>query len=255
MSGMYKRVYEYYRIKVTTDEDVKYIFKEGIDKTSYKDIIRLYRETKNKETSRGAECKVELVGITQEGIEVSIFAKNISYESREEKELLTRTVDIVNDIKYNLNLLERKREYHRNMMSCYDRKQETLLHKVETVKKLKGTKRDIQLEKLKLFDRIEQVRNERRFCKMEDKNIKSLFSKVNIEDLSNQLVQFEFSSDNSYEYIDDRIEENIIKEVPYMNDKDRVKKLKSLTKKYKKIVNDSVNKKLICSNSGYHSNK
>lgn len=252
---MYKRIYVDYRIKVTTEEDVRYVSQEGIASATYKDVIRLYRETKAKEMSLKNECKVELVGVTEAGLEVAIFVKNISNESKEEKELLIKTDDIICNIKHNLNLLERKREYHRNMMSCHDKKQETLLHKVETVKKLNGTAVDIQLEKLKIFDRIEQLRDDRRFCKMEDKRLKSLFARVDIEGFLNQLSQLEEAPIDNYTYIDDKLEENIIKEISYMNDKDRVKKLRSLTKKYKKIVNDSVNKKLICSNTGYHSNK
>lgn len=252
---MYKRVYNSYKIKITDDEDVRYVSKEGFNPSSYKDVIKLYRETKEAETKLNNSCRVELVGVTDDDLEISIFIKNLADKDNSDQELCIKTEEILDNIKYNLELLKKKKEYHRNMMSYHDKKQEMLLHKVETIKKLKADKASIQREKLKIFDRIEQVRDERRFSKMEDKKIKTVCAKLSIDDFLNQLSEITINSDDNYEYIDVQLEENIIKEVPYYSEKDRVKKMKSLNKNYKKIINDSVNKKLICSNTGYHSNK
>ena len=80
--------------------------------SSYSEMKKSYHKAKMKNKDRN--CKVQLIGLFSNGEEGAIiYEKEFIKETMvENKELLTPLNDIVAEIKYNLDLIQRKREYH-----------------------------------------------------------------------------------------------------------------------------------------------
>lgn len=247
-----KRVYGSYKIKLTNDNEEKYIkLNKNIDETSYKAMLEYYHMTKYK--YQDENCKVEMIGVHEDGTMGSvIFSKTFSQEVIEDKEILKSTDEIVSEIKSLLELLDRKNEYHNSMRSAFDKKQDVLLHKVETLKFLDATKVNIIDEKLKIIDELEEVRHNRRINKNEARKLQYLHSKINLQEIINKFAQIKIPIDTKeYEYVSGDIEKQMMKEIKYDNDKQRINIMKQINGKYKKIVNDETRKVLICYNSSY----
>lgn len=253
---MCKRIYKSYKIKVINEDGEKYIdFNKNIDATSYNTVIEYYHMTKYK--YQDEDCIVEMLGVFEDDtIGSVIFSKKFCQEVVEDKELLKPTDEIVGEIKSLLELLGRKNEYHNNMLSAFNKKQDVLLHKIETIRSLDSTKESLINEKLKIIDELEEVRHNRRFNKNEEKKLKILYSKVNIEEIIGKFSQIKIPIDEKdYEYINGELEEQIIKEINYNSEKQRINIMKQVGSKYKKIVNDEARRILICYNYAYHSNQ
>ena len=153
---MAKRIYTYYGIKIIDENGENFIKLNGNVNTSS------YSEMKK---SKDRNCKVQLIGLFSNGEEGAIiYEKEFIKETMvENKELLTPLNDIVAEVKYNLDLIQRKREYHYSMMSVYDKKKEVELHKIEALKNFKGDLDEKRKEQLKIMDNLETLVEERRF--------------------------------------------------------------------------------------------
>lgn len=252
---MCKRVYKSYKIRVTNDDGEKYIKLNGnIDTSSYKVMLEYYHMTKFKYQDEG--CTVEMLGVYEDGtIGSTIFSKTFCEEITEDKELLKSTDEIVDDIKVLLDLLERKSEYHNNMLSVYNKKQDVLLHKIENIKLLNVSKVELNEEKLKIIDDLEEVRYNRRFNKDEGNKLKVLYDKVKIKEIIEQFSHVKIPIDTKdLRYINGEYEEKIIKEIKYNSEKQRINLMGQVRHKYKKIVNDEARHTLVCYNYGYSGN-
>lgn len=250
---MGKRIYKSYKIKVINDDGEKYIdFNKNIDTTSYNTVIKYYHMTKYK--YQNEDCTVEMLGVYEdETIGSVIFSKTFSKEVVEDKEILKSTDEIVSDIKSLLELLDRKNEYHNSMRSAFDKKQDVLLHKIESVKFLDATKVNIVDEKLKIINELEEVRHNRRINKNEARKLQLVYSKANIQEIIDKFNQIKIPIDTKdYEYINGDLEEQMIKEIKYNSEKQRINLMKQIEGKYKKIINDEVRKVLICYNKAYY---
>lgn len=247
---MCKRVYGSYKIKLTNDNEEKYIkVNKNIDETSYKVMLEYYHMTKYK--YQNEDCTVEMIGVYEdETIGSVIFSKTFSKEVVEDKEILKSTDEIVSDIKSLLELLDRKNEYHNSMRSAFDKKQDVLLHKVETLSSINPNEVNIVDEKLKIIDELEKVRVNRRINKNEARKLQYLHSKINLQEIINKFAQIKIPIDiKEYEYVSGDIEEQMMKEIKYSNDKQRINIMKQINGKYKKIVNDETRKVLMCYNN------
>ena len=248
---MCKRVYESYKIRVVNEDGEKYIKLNGnIDTTSYSTMTRYYHMTKDKHQDE--DCKVEMVGAYDDGtIGSIIFSKTFCKEVVEDKELLKPTDEIVDEIKSLLEILDRKNEYHNNMKGAFDKKQDILLHKIETIKSLNVSEESLIEEKLKIINDLEEVRHNRRLHKNENRKLQSLYSKVNIQEMINKFSQKIPSDIKNYEYIDGDLEEQMMKEIKYKSDKQRINIMKQISGKYKRIINDETRKVLMCYNHAH----
>ena len=252
---MCNRVYKSYKVRVTNKEGEKYIRLNGnIDATSYRTILKYYHMTKDK--YQNEDCIVDMVGVYDDGkIGGVIFSKTFCQEVIEDKELLKSTDEIVGEIKGLLELLGRKNEYHNNMRSAFDKKQDILLHKIETLKSIDTGKISLVDEKLKIIDELEEVRHNRRFNKNELKKLQFLQSKINIQEITNKFSGIIIPIDTKdYEYISGELEEQIIKEIRYNSEKQRINIIKQVGHKYKRIVNDEARNVLICYNKANNKN-
>ena len=110
---MAKRIYTYYGIKIIDENGENFIKLNGnVNTSSYSEMKKSYHKAKMKNKDRN--CKVQLIGLFSNGDEGAIiYEKEFIKETMiENKELLTPVNDIVAEIKYNLDLIQRKREYH-----------------------------------------------------------------------------------------------------------------------------------------------
>ena len=250
-----KRIYKSYKLRVINEEGEKYIKLNGnIDSTSYRTMVKYYHKTKDK--YQDEDCTVEMVGVYPDGeIGRAIFSKTFCKETMDDKELLISTDEIVEEIKGLLELLDRKNEYHKIMYGVYNKKQDLLLHKIESIKSFNGSRKDVINEKLNIINKLEEVRHDRRFNKQESKKLQTLYNKVNIEEILNKFSKIKIPiNTEEVEYIDNKCEEKIIKEIKYNSEKQRVNLTSQIQHKYDKIVDDKARGVLICYNYGYTKN-
>lgn len=250
------RMYEFYKLKITNDERLKDVrINKNVDCTSYKQMIKFYKECKKRNMENS--CTIDFVGVTATGEENVMFSKTYCQEENHDKELLKTTDEIVGEIKHLLGLLERKKDYHDNMQSAVQKKENLLLHKIEVINKFEGTKEELLNEKLSIFNQLEKTVKERRIHKSESKKIGILNKVINIEEISKAFDMVKIPiNEEDYKYLSDDLVNklNIIKEIPYTSNKHRIKIMKEIEKKYAKIINDEANRKLICYNNGYTNN-
>lgn len=245
---MCKRVYKEYKLKVN-GELLK--LNKNVDMTSYENALKVYKKTKDKYSKIDEDTVIELVGVNEDGtVGNTIYKKEFIKEEKINKDLLMPTDDIVSNIKYYLSLLEEKREYHSEIQSALDKKENVILHNIEEISKFKGSKDQLIQEKIKIFDEIESIRIERRFHKTEINKIISLNRRIHIKDISEKFNKIEIPIKKTMEYLDEKMldELHIMKEVEYRTEKERLHYMKQLENKYSKIVNDLEHKKLICYN-------
>lgn len=254
---MCKRIYSSYKIRVINEEGEKYIKLNGnIDETSYSTMLKYYHMTKYKHQEE--DCTIDLVGVYEDGsIGSVIFSKTFCKEVNNDKDLLRPIDEIVEEVKNLLELLNRKNEYHNNMYSAYNKKQDVLLHKIETIKSFEGDKNEVVEEKLRIISDLEQVRHDRRFNKEEMKKLQIVDKKVGLKNIIEKfsLIEIPIQVDD-YEYIGNKdLQEKIIKEIKYNSEKQRINIVSQVQHKYSKIINDEARKTLVCYNYRYHCNK
>lgn len=239
------RMYKLYKLRITNDEGLKEVrVNKNVDCTSYKQMIKFYNECKKRNMENS--CTIDFVGVTATGEENIMFSKTYCQEVNEDKELLKTTDDIVGEIKHLLGLLERKKDHHNNMQSVLDKRQDVALHNVEECGKLTDK------EKLKLLNSLEIIRKDRRFNKNELKKIRVAYKIVDIEKVNELFDKIVIPIDEKeYKFLDEKQleEKEIIKEIKFNSDKDRIHKMKQIQGKFNKVVVDSVNKKIICYNN------
>ena len=248
--------YHSYKLYITTEDKKEYVRLNGnINQTSYATMVKYYHKTKDK--YQNEDCTIEMVGVHKDGtIGSVIYSKTFCKEVVEEnKELLTSVDDIVSSIQEMLDLLVRKEEYHKDMICALNKKQDLLLHKIESIGSFEGTKEQKREEKLKIIDSLEQTRHERRFNKNERLKLNVVNNIVDIEVLKNHFNRIKIPIEpEKYEYISGELEMSIVREVKYNSIAQRNHTLKGIKGKYEKIVDDAPRKTLICYNKNYYKN-
>lgn len=244
-------MYKLYKLKITNDEGIKDVrINKNVDCTSYKQMISFYKECKKRNENNS--CTIDFVGVTATGEENIMFSKTYCQEVNQDKELLKTTDEIVGEVKHLLNLLDRKKEYHSGMLSVYDKRQDVQLHNIENLSKLTDK------EKLKVLEELEKTRKERRNNKNEFKKIKVVDRIVNIREINEIFDKIIIPVDEKeYTFLDEKQleEKEIIKEIKFNSDKDRIHKMKQVQGRYAKVVVDSIAKKIICYNLANNKNK
>ena len=238
------RMYELYKLRITNDEGLKDVrVNKNVDCTSYKQMVKFYKECKKRNMENS--CTIDFVGVTATGEENVMFSKTYCQEENHDKELLKTTDDIVGEIKHLLGLLGRKKDYHSQMLSVYDKRQDVQLHNIENLSQLTDR------EKLKVLEELEKTRKERRSNKNEFKKIKVVDKIINIHEINELFDKIVIPIDEKkYTFLDEKQleEKEIIKEIKYNSDKDRIHTMKQVQGKYNKITIDHANKKIICWN-------
>jgi hypothetical protein len=239
--------YSSYNVKITyTNGDTEDITLKGINTSDYKEMIKVYNDVK--EDHKNDSCIIDFVGVNDSGELGILFTKEINTKITDEDKLKMKVEDIVPQISILLETLKLKREYHNKSQSVDDKKQDIKLHDLDI------TNEDEDI--LAIAKEIQDIRKQRREDKDEIlflsfiNNIDSMLNKF--KEVNNRIVAVKggekFSSDTVEKY-------NIIKEVTYRSDKERISLMSQLKPKYDKFVIDELNKKITFYNKGYTNKK
>jgi hypothetical protein len=244
-----KRKYQYYVIQVKyhngdTEELNTAKAKEDINKSSYKEMLKVYNEVK--ELYEDKECDISFCGVGQDGNLGIMFTK----ECKKEKEK-------VKDFNYIVSLLEKvkktyevREDYVKTNYGLLDKKIDIILHKIE------HSNEEYSLEnKVKDFDNIKDLRIQRRSIKEEqalqdiirDSNIMNTIKKilVHTEKLNKKIETTKQRIENR----DEKVERNLqVQEFDYKNFKDRMRIMQEIQKQFNKITYDDNKKKIYAYN-------
>lgn len=249
--------YQQYKISVTyINGDKEEINYKGINTSNYKDMIKLYSDIKDEYSDKSAT--IDFVGISTCG-ELKVFwSKKI--ESKEEtietEELSSNNIsieDILTNIKANLELLIEKETIAYAKQGILDKQQDVELHRVENIDNgIFISEEEKTLEKVKVFDSIQNIRKERRLNKNNISLNTNISNKINkkqiINDISSILGISEIANNKKYEYLTDkRAEEfSIVKKVKFRTERERISLTSQLQPKYSKVYYE--NGEILCYN-------
>jgi len=237
---MCKNKYNLYEITTTyLNGDVESIDFGEKDARNYKQILELYKETKQVYADENTCVKINFCGVTQDNKINILFSKEITniedkIIKQKADELKEKSVaDITNTIIENLNMLIEKDRKLNETLNVLNKKQDVELHRVEAIKY------PTDAYKLQVFDNIANIRNERRITK----NELTLIGVVNIKEMKNQLLRTK-KAEHTIVKTENKIIENgletyvFVKEIKYRNFKEAEKLLVDMKIKYDKVSND-----------------
>lgn len=256
---MCQRKYTEYHILVkylnNTKEEINY---STVDKSSYKEMLKLYNETKEQLKD---ECvTIEFCGKTEDDkLEIMFDKKIINPEIMQKKEIIDRacssdTEIILNNLVKAIDDLNMHRSYVGIQVGITSKKQDMLLHKIEHT-------RDCSLEdKIKMFNELQEIRIERRKAKTGVTLLDNVFEKFSenniilkhVENIIKGNVDYIKKQEEKIVVIKDtKMAEQfkIMKEVPYRSFKERINLQKQLQGKYDKVFFDDVKMIITCYNN------
>ncbi|MBN1074736.1 hypothetical protein DVV91_10315 [Clostridium botulinum] len=242
--------YEKYQIVVQYyNGDTENINLAGINTSNYNNMINVYHNVKKK-YYEGVKA-IDFVGIGKDGSLGILFRKENKNKTGRD-DLKENVEDIMNRISKDMLLIKEKNFYHYDMISALNKKEDMLLHTIESFKNRKF-KNDNQRdrEKIKIFNILEGVRDERRWHKEQLDTISKLQQHtlkegmLNVTHLSNV---FKASKTNKkMQYLDFKVaEQKKIYTEELIKDKDR--QVKKLKKDYEKVIIDEANERIIAYN-------
>lgn len=254
----YKPKYQSYSIKITylngDTEDINY---KGINTSNYKDMLKLYKDVK--EQYKKESVTINFLGKTADGQLNIMFQKKIVNKDAENKEYAEKVInteveDIFQQIINNIKILNDKFKNSKNYQGILDKEINIKIHDIQNV-----GKNVADSFKIKIYDEISDLENKRRFIKNNFQTIHSLKQKLQTKGLSLEKIQNMFQSklnsieknkNKDYEILtDEKTEElKIMKKASYKNFKDRVNKIKELSKDYDKVYYDNSKMEIICYN-------
>ncbi|MFH0334705.1 hypothetical protein [Clostridium perfringens] len=238
------RKYESYKVIVSfyngEKEEIKY---NGIKQTSYIDMLKAYRETK--ELYKDKSCRIDFIGVSANGeLEVRWFKefkgeeKEFQIKAREYTE--TNSFELMENIINSIALLNKRNYYLKNRRDVLEKAQDIILHKIEHFD-ISGLGNE---EKLELFNELENIRKERREVKEDLKNIHTIREKIkfpeNLEEVLNGMVEFKEKTEKSIKYLTDIELENkkVFKKKKYNNIEQRNLIAEKLRKKFDRVIFD-----------------
>lgn len=177
------RKYQKYAIRVEyLNGDQENINLMGIRTDNYNKMLSVYHGIKERYADKVKT--IDFCGVCEDGTMGVMWKKEIKQETGR-TELNEDVVTVCNRIANDLRLVKEKYFHHSSMLSVLDKKEDIILHEIETSKKLGN------LKKIELYDRLGEVRKARRFHKEQLKIIKELqgntysSNNINMTHLSN----------------------------------------------------------------------
>lgn len=234
---MRERVYNSYQVKVEyLNGDSEVINYKEKNSKSYKQVLELYKETREFYSKENTCVKINFCGITESNNINIIFTKEIL--NAEDLEIKQKADEFkeksVADITHNmielLDMLIEKDKKLNESLNVLNKKQDVELHKIEAVK------HPTDAYKLEVFDAMASIRNDRRFIK----NELTLLGNLKINDIKNQLLR-EKKAEKTIEKTENKIIDNglenyvFVKEIKYRNYKELPNLVEQLKSKYDKV--------------------
>ena len=243
------RKYERYEVKVQyRDGSVEYIRYNGVNTSNYKDMIKVYKDTKETHENDGKVESISFVGISSTG-ELNVFwQKNIDIPC---DDINKDCREVVREILDRVELLKSQKSYHSKMVHKYERQRDIIYHMIENSNNNQFD--DLQNEidyKVDMFNKLNQVAQMRRNSKdhvADLGNIINELSKIDITGWGNNRKNYTKTSD---EY-----SKRMNVEKYYSNDSEKEKLIKEYRSKYSNYIDDEFNKSIYFYNTVYKNNK
>lgn len=251
-----ERKYAKFNIKITyLNGDTENISYNKYDPTNYKDMIQLYKETK--EQFKNNCVLIDFNGITQDGEIGILFRKENKTEDLEiKKEADTveqmSIIEILKNLENIINILGKKQEKENNNINIYTKKRDVINHKVETMDKINLSSE----EKILLIEKLHIVSKKRRKAKENTEIINTFTNLQKIQGIrkainvtKQKIQEIEGREEKSEFLADDKVKKyRIMEEVKYKNFKERTRLINKLKYKYNKIYYDDSRMVVICYN-------
>lgn len=226
------RKYQKYAIRVEyLNGDQENINLMGIRTDNYNKMLSVYHGVKERYSDKVKV--IDFCGVCEDGTIGIMFRKEIKHKGKDE--LKENASEIASRISKDLETIKNKNFYHYNMISVLNKKQDLIIHMIES---FQGSDSD----KLKLFNELEELRKVRRWHKNELKNIQQLQSnkigksELNFTHLSNVFSSVE-EDNKDYSNLNYKKAENVhmFKQEILKNKELQESKLK---KQYEKVYTD-----------------
>lgn len=240
---MREKKFMYYKVVAEYDNGTEEVLSED---TQYKNILSNYRVAKNEYKDK--QCKIACIGIGKYNNSSVLWEKNYITKDTVSLEVVEKNINAIKELLSNINIP------NNDMEGVFSKKQDIILHKIETVESSDLTEAELQTEKLKLVNELIEVRNERRDMKDMNELIKQINSigrnlkpiQENIESIRAKRNRFQ-----SYNKINNSKIHNM-QELTYRNDKQKENIYNLFTTMYNKVVIDEVNQKVVGYNKCYN---
>lgn len=240
---MREKKFMYYKVTIEYDNGIEEVLYED---TQYKNILRSYRSAKNEYKDK--QCKIACIGIGKQNDSSVLWEKNYITKDTISLEVVEKNINAIKELLSNINIP------NNDMEGVFSKKQDIILHKIETVESSGFGQEDLQTEKLRLINELIEVRNERR----DMKDIKELIKQFNCIDGNLKLIEKNLESIKakrhkfqSYNKINNSKIHNM-QELTYRNDKQKEDIYNLFTTMYNKVVIDEVNQKVVGYNKCYN---
>lgn len=249
---MAKRKYNEYLINVTFEDgstdEIEYTRDDQVDTSSYKQMLQVYRDTKKEYADK--DCQIDFIG-TNEDEKVVIYSKIFKVEDEEDIDVHISICESLNVITHEFDKILSKKDiiskrtsdcdtkinisYHADFEDCGDFDDEYKIEKFDYMRRLLEERRNLKGVNLD-FAIIET-------------DLKEVISLIN--KMKKSMDKKAKTSENIKEKIANASDDITIlnkRVCKYDNFKQRMNLMKQLQPKYKTIINDAENSRLICSN-------
>lgn len=214
-----------------------------LDKTSYKQMLEVYRETKGE--YENTRCTIRFIGISEDE-QVEIFSKEFEPQEVEQNSSIRDDIDVVIE---QLDILIKKGEDAKSKKENYNIIVRDIYHK-----EIEFSEDNSESHKVRVFDKLKDIFIKRRQIDTDLKLYNQYIDKFNlIKDTVMDIQQARNGMENKTKQIIEEFKDtgdmscgNGRRVYYYNNFKERMNLMKQLTPKYVKIENDETNKCLIC---------
>lgn len=226
-------------------EVVKY---KEFDKTSYKDMMTMYKRVK--EEYKDKNCNIKFVGVNKSGEMGVLFTKeNIKEvskeEDREEIKVDESVVDLLKELSSTINKINKARNSLEGELSLVNKQQDVLLHKFESSYENLSNK-----EKLQLGQELTNIRKKRR----QIKNERKVLGTFETDYTANQFKYLSIGVERAVKKDEELASqkrlscENKVKEYRYIKDSQRQAMEEDLKNKFDRIYVNEQEKIIYCYN-------
>lgn len=248
------RKYNKYKIIVSyTNGDKEEVKLNGINNSSYKETMKLYKDVKDEYINLSSVSTISFLGQTLKGELEAMFTKevNIKQEQTTEdfiEENINKDVrDTVTEISDRIQLLKTQKEsFYSKVMIC-EKRRDTLLHMVGMLGNKRFTSKENEIQyKIKMLDDIKRNEIERRLAKDNLGDIDKIFT--HIESVQSKIKPF-CKIRGKFTMKPETFEKQVEKTIRYKTDKERIRYMSQFQSKYDKVVNDPIKKELFFYNN------
>jgi len=261
---MCKNKYNSYMVKIMyLNGDTEVIDYKEKDARSYKQVLNLYKETKENYLDTDTCATIQFCGKIDNNTKLEImFEKEIITEDKFIKEEGERIAELTAyQALQNLNKaiadIEKVKARSNNGLSTFDKAQDVLLHSIEN-----GMKNVTMLEKIEIYDKLKKLRNDRRINKDTHTLIEHFQENLKRSNVNYSGIQKEISKtlrgynmyiaknkhDNLSVEQNKNIADKMCQSVKYRSFKERDITMLRLQKIYAKLTDDVPSMSIFCYN-------